>query len=394
MNKADEFAAKRERLRGLLDAHDLAAIVLASEANTAWLGCGPDDGADLAGVTGGRSRIWMETEAGVAALIVTREAVFLHAENIEFPRLTRDEFTGLPFTPLVQDWRRSDLPRAIAEATGGDRRAVGYDLLLPALVDLPGARYLGAEIAALRASLTPRDLARYRWLGGRSATIAREVCELIAPGWTEAAIHAALTGRLAELGIANAAPIITCDARMWVDRHGLYADNTLERYAMIVLCARKWGLTACLTRLVHFGPPPPDLRDRHAATMRIARRIIDATRPGVPLASIFTDTLLPAYAAEGYPDEPALHHQGGSTGYAGRDARVTDQTAGTVQPEQAFAWNPSITGAKVEDTVIVRDDGWENLTADPAWPLDAATGMTEILVRGSQVAGLQVASPG
>jgi hypothetical protein len=47
---------------------------------------------------------------------------------------------------------------------------------------------------------------------------------------------------------------------MWVDRHGLYGDARLEHYVMIVFCARKWGLTACLTRLVHFGPLPDVLR--------------------------------------------------------------------------------------------------------------------------------------
>lgn len=381
MRKAEEFAIKRERVRALLDARDLEALVLVSEANLAWLSCGPDDDADLARVAGGRGRIWMETEGGVAALIVTREAVHLWAENIEFPRLTRDEFTGLPFEPLVQDWRRSDLGRAITGVIGAGRGTIAYDLQIPVTTSLANARFLGAEIAALRASLTPREIARYRWLGERSATIAREVCETIAPGWTEAAIHAELTGRLAALGIDNAVPIVTCDGRMWIDRHGLYADNTLERYAMLVLCARKWGLTACLTRLVHFGAPPVDLLDRHAATLRITRAVNDATRPGARLADIFTKTLLPAYAAEGFPDEPALHHQGGSTGYSGRDARVTDQTAGTVQPDQAFAWNPSITGTKAEETIVAREAGPTILTADPGWPLDGATGLPLILAR-------------
>jgi hypothetical protein len=91
--------------------------------------------------------------------------------------------------------------------------------------------------------------------------------------------------------------------------------------------------------------------------------------------------LVPAYAAEGYADDIGLHHQGGSTGYAGRDARVTDETPGAVQPDQAFAWNPSITGSKVEDTILVRGDSHEVLTADPAWPLEGATGQPLILVR-------------
>jgi Xaa-Pro dipeptidase len=380
MNKAEEFAVKLERLRGLLDTRGLAGIVLASEANCAWLGCGPDDGADLAGVTGGRTRIWQETERGVAALIVTRDAVYLHGENIEFPRLARDEFTGLPFVSLVQDWRRSDLAAAVNEVCGAGA-VVGYDLHDPALVDLPGACDLGPEITGLRASLTPRERERYRWLCAQAAGIARDVCLTIAPGWSEAAIVAAAEQRLLTLGITNAVPIVTCDGRMWVDRHGLYGDARLERYAMIVFCARKWGLTACLTRLVHFGPLPDELRAKSAATRRIARRLHEATWPGTPLAAIFTETLLPAYAAEGFPDEPALHHQGGSTGYTGRDTRITDRSVGAVMPDQAFAWNPSIAGTKTEETILVGATGYAILTYDADWPRDDETGLPLILAR-------------
>jgi len=39
-----------------------------------------------------------------------------------------------------------------------------------------------------------------------------------------------------------------------------------------------------------------------------------------------------------------------------------------VQPCQAFAWNPSIRGSKVEDTIIAFDDHIEVLTATPDFP--------------------------
>jgi hypothetical protein len=35
---------------------------------------------------------------------------------------------------------------------------------------------------------------------------------------------------------------------------------------------------------------------------------------------------------------------------------------------QAFAWNPSVAGAKLEDTVIIDGDGIEIVTVDPDWP--------------------------
>lgn len=46
------------------------------------------------------------------------------------------------------------------------------------------------------------------------------------------------------------------------------------------------------------------------------------------------------------------------------DPTTTDVlTVGT-----ALAWNPSLPGAKVEDTFVLIEGGLENLTFDPNWP--------------------------
>jgi Xaa-Pro dipeptidase len=39
-----------------------------------------------------------------------------------------------------------------------------------------------------------------------------------------------------------------------------------------------------------------------------------------------------------------------------------------VQGRQAFAWNPTITGTKVEDTVLLRDGQLESITLTKGWP--------------------------
>jgi hypothetical protein len=39
-----------------------------------------------------------------------------------------------------------------------------------------------------------------------------------------------------------------------------------------------------------------------------------------------------------------------------------------VQNAQAFAWNPSITGSKVEETCIAFEDRIEIITTSPGWP--------------------------
>ena len=57
---------------------------------------------------------------------------------------------------------------------------------------------------------------------------------------------------------------------------------------MLVLCGRKWGLVCSITRLIHFGPIPEDLRERILATAQVNAALIEATRPGRTLGEIFT----------------------------------------------------------------------------------------------------------
>jgi antitoxin VapB len=42
---------------------------------------------------------------------------------------------------------------------------------------------------------------------------------------------------------------------------------------------------------------------------------------------------------------------------------------------QVYAWNPSITGSKSEDSVLITPQGFEVLTATPGWPLIEVDGV-------------------
>ncbi len=75
---------------------------------------------------------------------------------------------------------------------------------------------------------------------------------------------------------------------------------------------------------------------------------------------------------QGFPGEERFHHQGGPTGYGEREWVATPAGTEVVVNNQAFAWNPSIRGGKVEDTVILRDGVIENLTPTPELPVLAA----------------------
>jgi antitoxin VapB len=70
----------------------------------------------------------------------------------------------------------------------------------------------------------------------------------------------------------------------------------------------------------------------------------------------------------GFADEINRHHQGGACGYRTRDWVAHPASAQTVFANQAFAWNPSITGTKVEETGISSLDGFEIVTTTPGFP--------------------------
>lgn len=61
-----------------------------------------------------------------------------------------------------------------------------------------------------------------------------------------------------------------------------------------------------------------------------------------------------AYAEAGFPDEWHLHHQGGPAGYEPREYVATPRSTDVVLVGQVYAWNPSITGTKVDGQEIAR----------------------------------------
>jgi antitoxin VapB len=144
--------------------------------------------------------------------------------------------------------------------------------------------------------------------------------------------------------------------------------KTLDNYAMLVLCGRQKGLVCSITRLVHFGPLPEELKRKSEAVAEVDAVMIAATRPGATTAKIFEVTKA-AYARAGYAEEYQLHHQGGAAGYTPREFLATSATDACIQTGQVYAWNPSISGVKSEDTILVGKTDNEILTAMEGWPV-------------------------
>ena len=130
----------------------------------------------------------------------------------------------------------------------------------------------------------------------------------------------------------------------------------------MVVCAERGGLYANLTRFVDFEQPDAETMRRRIACENVLRRMREeATRPGHTLAQAFSDCQR-FYSEEGFPDRWRGHHQGGLTGYASREVVATSASAHPIEVGQAFTWNPSLPGAKAEETFFLTVDRAEVVT--------------------------------
>jgi antitoxin VapB len=153
-----------------------------------------------------------------------------------------------------------------------------------------------------------------------------------------------------------------------VHRHPLPTQAPLGRHALLALTAERDGLHVSLTRIVSFGPPPDDLTRLVAAAAEVDAAMLRASRPGVTTGTVL-EVAAAAYAERGFPEEWRRHHQGGITGYRGREVFAVPGEATELSEVCAVAWNPSITGgAKSEDTALVGPDGVEVVTRTPELP--------------------------
>jgi antitoxin VapB len=303
---------------------------------------------------------------GVASLLITPAGSYLIADTIEAPRLEKEEGLkeqGWEFH--IHPWYEA--PAAIQALAGG--------LRLGADVPFSGAADLSGPLARLRANLNPEEGQRFRELGRLCAAAMDQAIHAVRPGMSEHQIAARLSAELEGRGVQTIVNLIATDERIFNFRHPLPTGKVLDRYAMLVLCGRRKGLVCSMTRLVHFGRLPDDLRRKAEALAQVDAAFLQGTRPGRTVGQVLKEGVA-AYARAGYPEEWQLHHQGGPAGYEPREFIAVPGSSEAIQRGQAFAWNPSITGAKSEDTVLVGAAQNEVLTHIEGWP--------EILVQAGE----------
>jgi len=348
MSPQDELKEKRQRVTGYLDAAKLHGVFLARQDNFSWM------------TAGGENRVGITSETGAATLFVSRERLCVIADNIEAPRLRQEELAELGIEVIDYPWHdEAARGKTIADLTGGEKAASD--------TRLSGTAKLRPDFDELKYSLTQPEVDRYRWLGRNCSLVVEKICAEAKQEVSEMEIAARLAYEAMKVHITPTVILVAADDRAFHYRHPLPTDKKAKDHLMVVFGGRRWGLIASLTRLVHFGEPPLELRKKHNAVCAVDAAFILNSQPAIPTGDVL-EKAIATYRSSGFPDEWKLHHQGGPTGYEPRCYRVVPGDSRKLRTNQAVAWNPSIAGTKSEDTILCAEGPPEILTPCHQWP--------------------------
>ena len=342
MSRVLEQREKRARIKALLQAKNLDAVILKKGANVAW-------------IIGGRAHIPTTLELSCLDVIVYQDRIVVVTNKIEAPRLSAEELSG-DEELIVVNWfegRDAQLPK-------GDR--IGIDGADSDRVNLQN------DIEALRRNLNDYEVNRLKEISVDAAAALGEAMLDIEPKMSEVEVAGEIAEELWERNLEPVVLLVAGAERIKSFRHPLPTTNQVGDIAMGVICARRKGLIASVTRIVNFGEISNQVQDNYRRLLNVEAAFLDGTKVGATLAEAFKAGEI-AYLKEGFArDEWTKHHQGGPTGYLPRDFPAHEKTTQLIGINNAIAWNPSAEGLKVEDTILTTGSGFEILTQDPNWP--------------------------
>ncbi|MDZ8239753.1 MAG: M24 family metallopeptidase [Nostoc sp. ChiQUE01a] len=345
----EEVSKKLELIRETLRENEAQGVRLRGTDWFAWA------------TAGASNTVLLTAETGVAEVLVTTGDAWVLTDEIEAQRLVNEELPA-NFKVHVNPWANGAARESfVRDVTGGgitvsDRPISNLEKPLPPTLQIHKRVMMSSE------------LERYRQVGQKASLAMTEVLKATKPTWTEYQLAGAGAEALWAKGLHPALTLVAGERRLPLYRHATATGEQIGRQAMLVFCARGYGLYANLTRFVCFGQLSGEQAELHRHVREIEAVILNLSQPGTTLDKAY-HALAQAYEQHGFPNAIREHHQGGTTGYLAREIVANPTTTDTLTEGIALAWNPSLPGAKVEDTFVILKDGkLENLTFDANFP--------------------------
>jgi len=132
-----------------------------------------------------------------------------------------------------------------------------------------------------------------------------------------------------------------------------------------------------MTRTFCVGEPSETIREWYAITERAYRAALETVAPGVTGAEIhaaacdvYEDAGLPTLGSDETAETGFIHSTGHGVGLEVHELPLVGPGGGKLQPGHVITiepglYDPAVGGVRLEDLVVVTDDGYENLTDYP-----------------------------
>ncbi len=197
-----------------------------------------------------------------------------------------------------------------------------------------------------------------------------DMLNFIKPGRREREISAYLEYRMKSLGAEGPSfdTIIASGYRSAMP-HGVASDKTIEMGDLIVVDFGSIyeGYVSDITRMVSVGEPTEKMREIHSIVLEAQRRAIAGAKPGMSGSEI--DALSRKYIEEAGFGGKFGHGLGHGIGLEIHEApRVSRLGSDAITKGMVFTIEPGIYlegsfGVRIEDDVLMKDDGVEVLTS-------------------------------
>ncbi|MDI2027255.1 Xaa-Pro peptidase family protein [Saccharopolyspora sp. TS4A08] len=300
------------------------------------------------------------------------------------PKLEAPGYADVPLDGLgieVVTWvDGQDSHRIVADLLGTPSRIAVADAM-PALHTIPlrGALPDTEQVLAspvLRELRMRKDATELQALRDAGAAIDRvhaRMAEFLKPGRTEAEVGADIGEAIIAEGHTEAAFIIVGSGPNGASPHHSVSDRVIERGDVVVIDIGgpiASGYNSDCTRTYAVGEPSgADVRETYAVLQAAQRAAVAAVRPGATAESIDAAAREPI-AAAGF-GENFVHRTGHGIGLdVHEEPYVVGGNDLVLEAGMAFSVEPGIYqqgkwGARIEDIVIVTEDGVESVNNQP-----------------------------
>ena len=342
----EEFQWKVDRLRSLMMKRRVSSILITRNDNFSWI------------TSGGRGWVVSGSDRSVAWVLVSEDTAYLVSNNIESRRLLSEEIKG-DFKLIEYKWYEDPLEKI--ERFLGDSPASDEGI--------PGFINVSEDLKNLRMVMSVWEIDRARRMGREMEKILEGAIEDSRSDMSELELAGEIKKRFQVEGYELPVLLVFSESTRKLYRHNLPGSNRLGRFFFVSICAEKYGLVLSMTRSAAFVGVPDDIEMQHYLNTKIDARIMESTEPGKALRDMFF-TIRDIYSEYNHEDEFEKHHQGGIAGYNSREEKATPSSQTVLKPNMLVAWNPTITGTKSEDTILLKEDGFELLTftKESKWP--------------------------